>query len=274
MNKLPSTLEECHQVIRLLLSKLDDLCQRLDAVEADNKKLRLENTELKERLNNNSSNSSLPPAKSFKKKKNTREPSGKKAGGQPGHKGHYRELLSIDQVDFVQSCPLPIKCVCGKKIKPTAGTIRHPVYELPVLKLAVTEYQLHKGHYEACGCKPIASLPEGITWGITGPRLTSFMTELTVKYGLSRAEQKTFLKEIFNFLISTGTIFNKQKIVNAAMQAPVEELLPIVKEGKSVNADETGHNRNGKKEWVWGFFSATAGHFSIHACVEKKYYVI
>lgn len=39
MNTLPSTIEECHQVIRLLLNKLDDISRRLDVLETENKKL-------------------------------------------------------------------------------------------------------------------------------------------------------------------------------------------------------------------------------------------
>jgi len=70
MNTLPATIEECHQVIRLLLSKLDDLSNRVALLEGECKQLRIENAQLKERLNNNSSNSSLPPSKSVKKKKN------------------------------------------------------------------------------------------------------------------------------------------------------------------------------------------------------------
>lgn len=263
MDNLPTTIEECHQVIRLLLNKLDDLAKRVETLE-------IENRELKERLNNNSSNSSLPPSKSFKKKKNTQKPSSKKGGGQPGHKGHYRELLPVDQVDFIQGCLLPDNCQCGGTINASGDYVRHQVHELPILKLNITEYQLQQGCCDACRRKHVANLPTGITWGITGAKLTGFMSELIAKYGLSRSEQKLFLKEIFNFSISKGTIFNKQKIVNMAMQAPVDELLPIVKESSSVNADETGHNRDGKNEWIWGFISSTAAHFSIHASRGKK----
>lgn len=267
---LPQTVEECHQLIRLLLNKLDDLSRRQEVLEAETRRLVLENTQLKERLNNNSSNSSLPPSKSFTKKRNSRQASGKKAGGQPGHKGYYRELVPVDQVDVVQSCTLPSKCLCGNAINPTGQYVRHQVYELPVLKLDITEYQLQQGYCKGCGCKHTASLPEGITWGITGSRLTGFMSELSARYGLSRSQQMTFLKEIFNFSISKGTVFNKQKLVNAAMGAPVEELLSIVKAGVSVNADETSHNRDGKKQWVWGFVSSAAAHFSIHGSRGKK----
>jgi transposase len=270
MDKLPTTIKECHQIIRLLLNKLDDLSKRFEVLEAENKKLTIECTQLKERLNNNSSNSSLPPSKSFKKKKNNRQPSGKTTGGQPGHKGHYRELLPSDQVDSIQNYKLSENCLCGGKIKPSSDYLRHQVYELPVLKLHVTEYQLQKGRCENCSQNHIASLPRGITWGITGPRLTGFMSELIAKYGLSRREQRAFLGEHFQFHISLGTVFNKQKIVNAAMVAPVLELLPIVKESSSVHADETGHNRDGKPQWMWGFISNTAAHFSIHASRGKK----
>jgi len=270
MNTLPTTIEECHQVIRLLLSKLDDLSNRVALLEGECKQLRIENAQLKERLNNNSSNSSLPPSKSVKKKKNNRQSSGKASGGQKGHKGHYRELLPSDQVDSIENCPLPKDCLCGGNIKPSGDYVRHQVYELPELKLHVTEYQLQKGCCEHCRQKHVACLPVGVTWGMTGSRLTSFMSDLVTRFGLSRREQKLFLEEHFQFRISLGTVFNKQKIVNAAMEAPVAELLPIVKESHSVHLDETGHNRDGKNHWMWGFISKTAAFFSIHASRGKK----
>lgn len=265
MEKLPDTIEECHQIIRLLQGALSDLSKKVELLAAENR-------DLKERLNGNSSNSSLPPSKDIKKKKkqNGHKPSGKRSGGQPGHKGYYRELLASEAVDSIEQCALPKQCVCGGEIHSTGEYLRHQVYELPKLKLQVTEYQLEKGCCENCRTNQIASLPEGISWGITGPRLTSFMSELVTKYGLSRREQRKFLKEQLDFELSLGTVFNKQKVVNAALEAPVSELLPIVKESNSVYVDETGHNRDGKSQWLWGIVSMTAGYFSIEASRGKK----
>jgi transposase len=270
MDRFPNTIEECHQGIRLLLNKLDDISKRLDVIETENKKLKHENAQLKERLNNNSSNSSLPPSKSLKKKKNNRKSSGKTSGGQKGHKGHYRELLPSNQVDSIEKCPLPTHCSCGGNIKLNNDYIRHQVYELPILKLNITEYQLQKGCCGSCHNKQIASLPVGITWGMTGPRLTGFMSDLVTRFGLSRREQRLFLEEHFQFRISLGTVFNKQKIVNTAMEVPVAELLPIVKESISIHSDETGHNRDGKNQWMWGFVSHAAAFFSIQASRGRK----
>jgi transposase len=212
----------------------------------------------------------LPPSKSLNKKKSHRQSSGKTSGGQKGHKGHYRKLLPSNQVDSIEHCLLPTHCSCGGCIIPGNDHIRHQVYELPILKLNITEYHLQKGCCESCSQKQIANLPVGITWGITGPRLTSFMSDLVTRFGLSRREQKLFLEEHFQFCISLGTVFNKQKIVNTAMEVPVRELLPIIKESISVHSDETGHNRDGKNQWMWGFASHIAAFFSIQASRGKK----
>jgi len=260
MDALPTTVEECHKIIKFLTDKFVEF-------EARYKKLEIENAQLKEQLNNNSSNSSKPPSSDFKKKKRqtNKKSSGKKSGGQKGHKGSFRVLLPTEEVDDIVTCKLPRHCSCGGKIKSTSEFMRHQVHELPVLELNVTEYQLQKGFCSGCKLKHISALPNGVTWGITGSRLTSFMSELVAKYGLSRREQQRFLKEHFNFHISLGTVFNKQKIVNAAMETPVEELLPFIKQSHSAHADETGHKRDGKNQWVWGFMSQAAAYFKIHA---------
>jgi transposase len=208
LTPLPTTVEDCHDFIKRLLETISGLFKRVE-------KLEYENKELKERLNNNSSNSSLPPSKDFKKKKKNKKPTSKnKNGGQIGHKGHYRELVDSEKVDAIINCNLPRKCICGEQITLKDSSQRHQVYELPEPKLHITEYRLEKGCCFGCGKSHIALLPEGITWGITGPKLTSFMSHLVSKYQLSRRELKEFLRELYSFNISLGTVFNKQKIVN------------------------------------------------------------
>jgi transposase len=54
---------------------------------------------LREQLNNNSNNSSLPPSRDIKKKKKIKAKSGRKQGGQPGHKAHQRIILPSEWGD-------------------------------------------------------------------------------------------------------------------------------------------------------------------------------
>ena len=233
--ELPATVEGCHDLFSGLQDTISQLFKRVERLEEDNKKLLLENVQLKEKLNNSSSNSSLPPSKDFKKKKNKKPSSKNKSGGQKGHKGHFRELLNSADVNSIINCPLPKWCICGGNIRSKEDFQRHQVHELPDIKLDVTEYRLEKGCCQSCGQNQVASLPAGIKWGITGPKLTAFMSHMISKYQLSRRELKEFLKEHYYFNIGLGTVFNKQKIVNAALERPTAELLTLIKEKSIVH---------------------------------------
>jgi transposase len=259
---LPEKIEDCHELIKRLVELTDSLVVRIE-------KLEQENRALKERLNNNSSNSSKPPSQDFKKKK-PKSPNPNKGGGSKGHQGHFRTLLPLDEVDDIISCPLPGTCLCGGQIEVREEVLRHQVHELPTIKLQVTEYQLAKGSCSCCGKKQIASLPEGITWGITGPRLTGLMSHMLSRYKLSRRELQAFLQEHYAFKISMGCIYAKQRIVALALKEPVANLLEQVKASSSVHMDETGHRRDGLNQWLWGMMSSNAAFFSVEPSRGKK----
>ena len=67
------------------------LLERVEALEAEIK-------ELREKLNTNSNNSSKPPSQDPFRKSRTKQSSGKKPGGQPGHPGHARKLYPPEQI--------------------------------------------------------------------------------------------------------------------------------------------------------------------------------
>jgi transposase len=262
--KFPETLEGCHELLKQLTEITASLITQIE-------QLRKENQALKERLDNNSSNSSLPPSLDKKnRKKKGKEPQKNRGGGQSGHKGHFRKLLDSDKVDDIVMCRLPSHCECGGRITIKEEAHRHQVYELPQIKLYVTEYHLEKGRCTCCAANHVAPLPQGVTWGITGPNLTSFMSHMVSKYKLSRRELQEFLKEHCDFNLSLGSVFNKQKLVNKALEKPVNDLLDHIKKSPCVNMDETGHCRDGNSQWLWGVMSPQAAFFSIENSRGKK----
>src|SRR4051812_19690178 len=79
-----------------LLDVLDSLARRIDELEK-------QVAELQARLNLNSTNSSKPsstdpPAVKLLKRRPPAPPSGRKRGGQPGHKRHTRTLVPPEQL--------------------------------------------------------------------------------------------------------------------------------------------------------------------------------
>ena len=179
-------------------------------------------------------------------------------------------LVESEQVDTVVKCELPVRCECGGEIERMVDYQRHQVYELPEIHLHITEYQLMKGRCRGCCQCHVAALPEGVSAGITGARLTSMMSLLVSKYRVSRRELQGFLKEYFHFEISLGTIFNKQRLVNEILKEPVEGLLKAVQESLVMHSDETGHRELRARSWMWTLATDQVAYFEILKSRGKK----
>jgi transposase len=200
-----------------------------------------ENTELRRRLGLNSQNSSKPPSSDPPgTERPKREPSGRKPGGQPGHKGHKRELLPVEAVD--QLVPLkPKRCrrchhgLAGADAEP----LRHQVTELPVIAPVVTEYQLHALTCAHCGTRTRAELPEGVPASAFGPGVVSLVALLTGKFRLSHRLVQGLLDEVFGIDASLGSITPMERTASAALAQPVELLRDFVRKAPFVHMDET-----------------------------------
>jgi len=246
--QLPTTISGCHKIIRDVhaiiktqdtrIAQQDTIIKQqhglIEALQTRQHKQSLAIEALRTQVSLNSRNSSKSPSSDSKKsrKQTPRKPgSGKSSGGQAGHAGHHRALLDASAVDTLLFCAIDVPCEsCGGSLQTNRENyLRHQVHELPVIKLHVTEYQLAKGRCGSCGHKQIASLPAGVNGGMTGPKLTSFMAWMVSECHLSRRKLQSWLKQCFHFDVSLGTLFNKQRLVNDALEAPVEALLPIVK---------------------------------------------
>lgn len=264
--ELPETVSDCHVLVRLQQKAIEELSLRIDRLE-------LENGLLKEQLATNSQNSSLPPSKDRKKKKPSKgnsHSSGRPSGGQVGHRGHFRALVNVEEVDQVVKCELPGQCDCGGEIESSEAYQRHQVYELPEIQLHLTEYQLMKGRCRCCRQNHVASLPEGVSGGITGSRLTSLMSLLVSQYQLSRRGVQVLLKEYFHFEISLGTLFNKQRLVTEVLKEPVAALLESIQGSGVVHSDETSHREQGERSWMWTLATGQMAYFEVMKSRGKK----
>ena len=67
---------------------------------------RWKNLKLRAQINRDYKNSSIPSSKSIKRKKiaNSREKTGRKPGGQPGHPGHHRKKTGTHTAGHPSSC--------------------------------------------------------------------------------------------------------------------------------------------------------------------------
>ena len=258
------------------LALLNDPLGRLKVVEAENASLRAEvaelrreNQELRARLGKDSTNSSRPPSSDpperlYKRAK--REPSGRKAGGQPGHKGVTREMLPPERVTAVIGHH-PATCSgCGADLSsaPQAGEpVPHQVIELPEIRPEVIEHRLHAARCESCGTVTRAELPPEARW-CTGPRLTAFAALLCGRFRISREETADLLWSALGVPISKATVQACCERVSAAIAEPVSVLVNALRHLALVHLDETGWKLGRARLWLWVAVATTFTVFAVH----------
>jgi transposase len=247
----PRTLEEAQEIINALWKFCGELSTRVDEQQKTIESLKREIEELKEKLNTHSKNSSKPPSNDPFTKKTKKKKSKRKQGGQSGHEGVHRSLLPEADVDHIEVHYPEKHCACGSQIKLTKHYHRHQVHELPRVKAVVTEYQLYAGVCSGCEKTHYANLPAGVPTGMLGPVALSKVVTLTGDYRMSKRNVANLFEDFYGLSISIGTVSNAEKIVSAALCAPVEETKRYIPQQEAVNSDETSFAEKGKKMWTW-----------------------
>ena len=226
---------------------------RVEALEAMVQALQEHNRALQEQLNQTSQNSSRPPSSDPPQHARPHRPRSKRhRGGQPGHPGHTRTLLPVEEVDAVVVLK-PEQCThCHAPLQGDDPTPwRHQVIELPPIKPVVTEYQWHQLVCAACGEVTRVPWPEGVPSGTYGPRVQATVALYTGAYRLSKRLTQQVMDEVFGVPVSVGTISQVERATTAAVATPVEEARTYVHEQAVAHLDETSWRQGDKRAWLW-----------------------
>lgn len=243
---LPETVEACHGMIRHLM-------QRLEALE--------------ERVNLNSRNSSKPPSSDGPGTPNrpSRAQSGKRLGGQPGHKGSFRAMVPPTEVSHVIECFPPTQCdACGSDVEVDGDkAMRHQVFELPEVKPIVSEYLRLRGICSGCGRKHHGALPAGVPSGQLGPRALALVGTLAGQFHLTQRKVQAVLSHIMGIHFSLGAVSQAHGLVSQALEPPVAQLHAELQHAPVCHADETRHQSHKHTTWMWVLLSDWGVRFRI-----------
>jgi transposase len=198
-----------------------------------------------------------------------KKPTGRKPGGQPGHKPYLKQFLPQDRVQ--NTIPyIPKQCSkCQQPLPETAGPndpepTRFQVVELPKVLAEVTEHQGHSRTCSCCNTVTTASVPAAIRDTSIGTRFTSVMTYLVSVQGVSKRGVEEIAETIFGAPISLGTIANLEQEMSAALASAHEEARAAIATAGVKHVDETGWKEAGKKRWLWVSATASIAYFLIH----------
>src|SRR5438105_353964 len=174
--------------------------------------LRAQIAELERRLGLNSSNSGKPPSSDGLKKparmSSLRERSGKKPGGQKGHKGET--LRQVTEPNEVVNHYPPACSMCGVGLDPetSVGHSTRQVFDLPQPQpLVVTEHRAHDCQCPACGAKTRAPFPDGVNAPVQyGARITAFVIYLLHYQLLPEDRLAALMADLFGVKVAAATI--------------------------------------------------------------------
>jgi len=221
--------------------------------------------ELKAKLAKNSTNSSKPPSSDPPSVERPKAPSsGRRPGGQPGHKGHRRELLPVEDVDErhdvkPESCSGCQGALRGDDAEP----VRRQVVELPVMKPLVIEYRLHSLCCRRCGTTTRAELPNDAPRLGFGARLCAMVALLSGKCRLSKRTTQALLKDGFGIDVGLGSISNIEREASRSIAAAVEVARHHVRGSPVVHPDETSWREGRRTAWLWTAATPTVTVFRI-----------
>jgi transposase len=219
--------------------------------------------DLEARLGQTSANSSRPPSSDPPQTpaRPKAPPSGRKRGGQPGHRGTYRAVLPVEQVDKVVAVVPEVCRHCGQPLPDLTGRRhgriwRHQVVELLPLAVRVTEYQMAVRCCPACGKRTRADLPAGVPRRPFGARLTAVIALLSGRYRLSRRDVRQLLQDLWEVRVSLGAVVRQEQAQSAALAPIVAEARAAVQQAEIVHVDETGWRQEQQRAWLWTVVTA------------------
>lgn len=243
---------------------------RAEAAEARVAALEKQVADLIARLSKDSSNSHKPPStdRPGRRKRRKKEGSGRKPGGQPGHKGHHRALKPESEFDRIVPIRADSCSCCGASLAglPVHGEpMRYQQEELPPIRPIVTEFRAERVK-RPCGTVNASPIRRDQTW-CTGPRLMATIATLAGRYRLSRDETTALLRDLLGVELSEGTVQAICERVSAAVAAPVEELEAALPNVSQLFLDETGWKERDVRHWLW---VAATTLFSVFAVRRRR----
>ncbi|RLD42705.1 MAG: IS66 family transposase [Bacteroidetes bacterium] len=228
--------------------------------------------QLEEQINKNSRNSSKPPStdglkKSVPKTKSLRKRSGKKPGGQKGHKGH--NLKKVEKPDHV--IPLPVtSCSCNADLVNVAVSKYdcRQVFELPEPKLEVTEYQSETKICPQCGQSVKALFPEGVNAPVQyGPRFRGMLVYMQNQHFIPADRLSRLVSDLYGTPVSVATILKASSRSYNNLAHFEESLINALTDSEVLHVDESGIRTAEKLHWLHSASTELLTFYGVH---EKR----
>ncbi len=237
-------------LIELLLAAL----RRIDALEKQVAEQAIRIQHLEDQLAKNSRNSGKPPSSDGLKKPRTRSLRRKgkhPRGGQPGHEGDTLKMVAEPEHVYrhaVAQCP---HCQAALDAIAAAGHEKRQVFDVPPVRLEVSEHQAEIKTCPDCGGQVKAAFPAHVTQPTQyGPRLKAQASYLNNYHFIPLARTVELLTDFYGQAPSEAAILAANAQLVAQTQPAWERIKKLLLAAEVAHFDESGLRVEGQLHWL------------------------
>jgi transposase len=225
---------------------------------------------LEDQLAKNSSNSGKPPSSDGYAKpspKSQRHRHKKKSGGQPGHPGNTLQAVRCpDRID-IHRVPRCRHCQASLEEAPLEGMEKRQVFDLPPVRIEVTEHQAEIKRCSHCGRRTRAEFPGSVTQPVQyGPRFQAQIVYWN-QYQMIPLERVCEMSEdLYGHRPSEGTVVRISQETAQSVQPIQAAIQTHLRRQEAVgHFDETGVRIDGKLCWLHSVSTDLLTYYAVHA---------
>ena len=251
------------------------IVERLAELEAENALLREHVRvladrvhELEARLAKDSHNSSKPPSSDgiARKTKSLRRRSGKKLGGQIGHRGETLRLVATPgavvehRPTICSGCQTPLSAEASVLVRE-----RRQVQELPPIRLHVTEHQALHLRCPVCQAVTAGRFPAEVPSRVQyGPRLRALTVYLVEQQLVPYGRVRELLADLVGAALSVGTLVEWVSQAAATLEPVEAQIKAALGRAPVLHSDETGVRQAGRLAWIHVASTRQLTHYGVH----------
>jgi len=241
-------------LVENLLAQIDKLSKRIQKLE--------------DQISKNSRNSGKPSSTDGLGKpapKSLRQPSGKKPGGQAGHKGET--LAMVSEPDYIEvhealCCP---QCESDLSQVEAGSYKARQVFDLPPVRIEVTEHRAEVKTCPQCGTRAEGEFPPGVSQPVQyGPRICAQAVYLHEYHFIPLERTTEIFIDFYGHAPSEGTVVNVSARVSEAVGPALVEIKEQLTRTPVVHLDETGLRVEGRLHWLHSVSTCDLTYYEIH----------